>query len=213
MEQQGIVVGTISRAWDTFKSNIGRSYVLLVASILLGVLIAFPIQRFLEPGAFQFGLQQLLSVLVVPFTLALTYSFLLISRGEEESIGSSLELTLSKAVPLILGTLVVTIFTWIGLVFFVIPGIIVALGFSQTQLLIIDQGLDWKEAMRSSWRMMTGFKFPMFLLGLAAIGIILVSMIPLFLGLLVSAPLMSYLYPIFYDRVLAENASVDAESL
>ena len=207
--EQGIVGGTISQSWGTFKSNIGRTYGLLILGILFAILISVPVQLLIEPGILQFSLQQLLTAVAAPISMALTYSFLLISRDEDETIGSSLEVTFSRAVPLILGTIVVTVLTWLGLLFFVIPGIIVALGFSQTLFLIVDQGLDWQDAMRSSWRMMTGYKFPLFLLGLAAMGIVMVSMIPLFLGLLVSIPVLTYIYPIFYDRVLSETASAE----
>lgn len=209
--EQGIVGGTISQSWKTFTSNIGRTYVLMIVAALLGALVSAPVNMLIEDaGWIRFIAQQLIYVLATPLYLAIVYSLLLRARGEHETLGGSLTLAFDKAVPLILGALVVTALTWIGLLLFIVPGIIVGLGFSQTTLLIMDQDMDWQDAMRSSWRMMSGYKFWLFLIGLAMAAIILVSMLPFLLGLFLSLPLAAYVTPVFYDRLCRERASAEA---
>ena len=76
----------------------------------------------------------------------------------------------------------------LGLVAFVIPGIMIAVGLSFVPYLVVDRGLGPIKAMQESWRITNGHKWPLFLLILAMVGLNLLGAIALVVGILVAIP-------------------------
>lgn len=76
----------------------------------------------------------------------------------------------------------------LGLVAFVIPGIILGLGFSLAPYLVVDRGLGPIGAMGESWRITKGHKWRLFLLFLVLLGINILGLLALVLGVLVAIP-------------------------
>jgi uncharacterized membrane protein len=87
----------------------------------------------------------------------------------------------------------------LGMALCVVPGVILALGISQYQYLVVDQGLSGVDALKKSWEMTQGHKLNIFIYGLLAIGVVIAGYIACFVGaLLVSAPVLvlaaAYIY-------------------
>lgn len=98
--------------------------------------------------------------------------------------------------------------TAIGMLFLVLPGIIVALGLSQAGYLVFDRGMGGLDGLKASWRLMTGYRLSLFLLVLALIGINLLGFLAFCIGFLVTAPLTAVVLAVFYERVRRWNGGV-----
>lgn len=101
----------------------------------------------------------------------------------------------------ILGGIAYGLMVAVGLILLIIPGVMIAITYSQWQYLLIDKNLGIKEAFKKSAEMTRGKRLDIFYIGLLLIGIFILSIIPLGLGLLLSIPL-SMVVPVYIYRTL-----------
>ena len=135
-----------------------------------------------------------------------------VARGEElrmEQLFSGFKNFISPLVAYLLMSAAIII----GLIFFVIPGIIIALGLSQTFYILAEQPKkDGLEALQESWNLMNGHKgtyllllFRYFLLGIACI-------FTLGIGFFFLAPYIQVTNANFFLAINGESSdSFDAE--
>jgi uncharacterized membrane protein len=76
----------------------------------------------------------------------------------------------------------------IGFILLIVPGIIIAIGWSFAPYLVIEQGAGPIDALKRSWELTRGNRWKLFLLGLALIGINILGVCALLVGLLVTLP-------------------------
>lgn len=76
----------------------------------------------------------------------------------------------------------------LGLVLLIVPGIIIALAFSLSGLLVIEKGLGPIEALKESVRLTKGHRLELFKLSLANIGINILGVCALVVGIFVTIP-------------------------
>ena len=80
----------------------------------------------------------------------------------------------------------------LGLLLLVVPGIIVACGFSMTFFIMTDDAnISGVDALKMSWQMMEGHKMQLFMLWLNFIGWFLLSIITCGIGFLWLTPYMT----------------------
>jgi uncharacterized membrane protein len=186
----------IRYGWDRFKVNawtwIGA---VVIAAIIQGVLNAF----FGNRSAFRvdtFG-QSLWTVgwiigsivtVVVGYLInaAFVRGALYEVDGQRPSLGSFFRFT--NVVNVILAGILVGVVTAVGLILFVIPGLIVGFLSWWTLQFVIDRHESAIEGFRSSFRAISSQAGRVFLLALALIGINILGAIPLGLGLLITVP-------------------------
>ena len=97
----------------------------------------------------------------------------------------------SHAVDKIVGPLVVGILIMIGMIFLIVPGIILALMWAFLYCVLADRpGTSFTEAMKISAAVTKGNRFSIFLFMIVCSLLAFVSMIPLGLGLLVAIPMI-----------------------
>ncbi len=89
----------------------------------------------------------------------------------------------------------------VGLLLFVIPGIILMLGWHFASHVVVDKNLEATEALKASWRLMDGHKLQLVLLGLLFLPIHFLALLPCGLGLLVTMPLQLGSITAFYDTL------------
>lgn len=77
----------------------------------------------------------------------------------------------------------------LGLLAFVVPGLIIALGLMFVPYLVVERGLGPVEAIKESWRITKGNKWQLALLSLALLGIIILGLLALGVGVLVAMPI------------------------
>jgi uncharacterized membrane protein len=101
-----------------------------------------------------------------------------------------------------------SIATALGMLFLVLPGIIVALGLSQAGFVVFDRGMGGLESLKASWKLMVGYRWSFFLLVLALIGINILGVLALCIGFFLTAPLTAVVLAVFYERVRQWNGGV-----
>jgi uncharacterized membrane protein len=101
-----------------------------------------------------------------------------------------------------------SIATAIGMLFLVLPGIIVALGLSQAGFLVFDRGMGGLGSLKASWKLMVGYRLTLFLLVLTLVGINVLGVLALCIGFFVTAPLTAVVLAVFYERVRQWNGGV-----
>jgi uncharacterized membrane protein len=92
----------------------------------------------------------------------------------------------------------------LGMVFLIVPGVILALGLSMTTLCIVDKNLGAIDAMKESWRITTGHKGGLFVYGLLAFALILAGVLACCLGTLVAGPIAAIGYAYIYLRLTGQ---------
>ena len=101
--------------------------------------------------------------------------------------------------------LIVVLFTLLWTLLLIIPGIIASLAYSQTFFILADdKGISGRDAVKKSKKMMYGYKWKYFCLGLRFIGWGLLAIITLGIGLLWLIPYMQISRAKFYDDVKGE---------
>ena len=89
----------------------------------------------------------------------------------------------------------------IGLVLFIIPGIIFACKLAFVPYLVVDRRMAVIEAIKESWRMTNGHAWTVFLMGLLAIPICIAGLICLGVGVIVSIMWIRLAFASLYHAV------------
>jgi uncharacterized membrane protein len=79
----------------------------------------------------------------------------------------------------------------VGMMLCFVPGIVLALGLSQTNYLVVDKGMEPIEAMKESWRLTEGQRVNLLLYGFIGFGIALVGLLACCVGLFVATPVLA----------------------
>ncbi len=86
----------------------------------------------------------------------------------------------------VLASLLVFVIIIIGLIIFIVPGIIFACKLVFTPYLVVDRKMEVIEAIKESWRMTGGHSWKVFFIGLLAIPVIIAGLICFGVGVIIS---------------------------
>ena len=124
--------------------------------------------------------------------------FLKIAKGEKVEYNEMFS-KIKMALKYFLMSLCVSIVVGIGFILLIVPGVILALGFSQVPYIILeDPNIGIIDAMKKSWEMMKGHKGEYFTLVLSFIGWAIICAIPCALGYIWLAPYYSITISNYY---------------
>ncbi len=196
-----------AEARDALRGNWKTA--VLVALVYLVVLNApvYIIRNFLnENAAGFFGL--IFSIVIGgPLAYGLSLYALKLVRRQQGEISDLFE-GFNAFGQIVLLSFLITLFTILWALLFVIPGIIAMLRYSQAYYILIDNPeMSPSEAINKSKEMMRGNKGKLFLLGLSFIGWILLTVLTLGIGCLWLTPYMYTSLAVFY-RELSEEVPV-----
>lgn len=208
------VMDAISEAWGKLKGIkryiIGAGVLMyIVLMFVLGVLMAIfmPALMPAEPGGSPFDglLMQLviqwgMFVIIMPFVGGIIVMTLKHLQGREVSFGDLFSM-FGKTLPLFLAALLINIMVLLGFVLLILPGIYLSVCYLLVVPLIIDRDLGVWEAMEASRKAITKRWFSVFGLYLLLMLIMLVSMIPLGIGLIWTVPLMALSFMVMYQKM------------
>ena len=147
--------------------------------------------------------------LIISGPLALGYAIfsLKIARGEEIEISTIFDgfQNFGKS----LGTyLLMMLGIMLGVICLIVPGIILALGLSQTMYILADEPeIKPMDALKKSWAMMDGYKMDYFILGIRFIPWFFLCIFTLGIGLLWLLPYWQVTIAKFYETIRFENES------
>ena len=110
-----------------------------------------------------------------------------------------------QLLPFIGASILVGLSTWLGLIFCIVPGIIIALMFSQVAYLVLDQNVPVFDSFTRSKILTYGNKMNLFVIGLLAILLSLAGAIPCGLGLIFVIPYLRLLMVVVYLTLMGEQ--------
>ena len=148
------------------------------------------------------------SLLSVPITLPIMIGITMLgvrqARDESLEIPSVLNY-FSFLLPMLLSYIAMSVLLFVGFLLLILPGIYLAISYSFTYILIVDKGLGVWEAMELSRKTVTKQWFKFF--GLALLGglFILVSAIPMGIGLIWSVPTLYIAYGLLYHHLFDDE--------
>jgi uncharacterized membrane protein len=151
-------------------------------------------------------------LLIGPLTYGISKYFLLLKRGENPQIENLFDGFNDFARAMVLG-LLITLFTVLWSLLFIIPGIIAAMRYSQAYYILMDNPeMSAKEALEASKQIMAGNVGRYFVLCLSFLGWFLLCIFTFFIGYLF---LMPYIYTVFanFYEDLRENLIKPAEKI
>lgn len=109
-----------------------------------------------------------------------------------------------KVFNFILSSLIRGVIVVLGLILFIIPGIIFSIKLQYADYLIVDKKLDAVDALKQSWEMTKGHKWNLFLFGILLGLINVLGFLCLLVGLLITVPLSMVVNAYVYRKLLAQ---------
>ncbi len=110
--------------------------------------------------------------------------------------------------PMLVVHVLSTIATIVGLVLLIVPGIIIGTALSLSMSLLMDKNMGPIDAMKESWRVTKGRRWPLFLFLLVSGLVTLLGVIALFVGVLVALPVVLLAFGFVYRKLLATDTPV-----
>jgi len=127
-------------------------------------------------------------LLAGPLQLGLCIHFLKISKEDNPSFFDLFE-GFNFLLNALLAFVIISALTILGLLFFIVPGIIVSLGFSMTFYIIAENPeMSINDALQRSWQIMDGKKMELFFLHLRFIPWYLLGLLCFIVGIFVVVP-------------------------
>jgi uncharacterized membrane protein len=191
---------------EAFRRTEGSKWT-FIASLLLFLLIqiiAGLILLQIIPNIESY-LDILLTILTLPIIVGITILGISRARGEHVSIKQVFNY-FDRYPYLILAYIVVTLFTAIGFIALIIPGIYLAVSYTYTLPLVADKHMGVWEAMELSRKSITKQWFRFFGLGIVSTLFIIISAIPFGIGLIWSIPTVYIAYGLLYHRLFDEES-------
>ena len=144
-------------------------------------------------------------LLAGPLQLGLCFFFLNLVKGKE----TRFELLFEGFKPLatvLLAYAIITALTVVGLILLLVPGIVVALGFSMTYYIIAeDPEISFQTALEQSWKLTDGYKMELLELNLRFIPWYLLGLLCFIVGVFAVVPWHNTTLTLYY-QYLKENA-------
>lgn len=128
----------LSRSGEVFKNNLGP---LLGATLVMWVILGVSGVIYIGP-----------LVLAGPLTLGLYKMVQAALRGQPVEFGDLFS-GFQKFLPAFLANLIITVFSAIGMIFCIIPGLLIGILYIPTYLFILDDNLEFWNAMEASRKM------------------------------------------------------------
>jgi uncharacterized membrane protein len=134
------------------------------------------------------------------FHVGLIRMWLQIARGEEARF-NVLFTGRDRFLPMLGCTVLMGLAIGLGLLLFVVPGVIVLVGCCLAPLYVVDRGLGPVEALSASWRVTRGHWAELFLLFLVMFGLALLGLCMCCVGALATYPLAALAFAVAFTRI------------
>ena len=210
-----VSVDVIGQAWNLLQPQIGMWIVaLLIYGAISGVLngLSLGVQALggRDPSLVFAALNFIISV--VSFVVSLLVSAGLMKMAIHHVRSGQVELSkifdiADVVVPVIIAGILVTLATALGFVLLIIPGVILALGFSMTTPLIVDQKAAAIEAITRSWEACKPHLGALFVLYLVLGLLNLAGLCACGLGLLITGPMTQLAIALTYRNLFGIGQS------
>ena len=138
-------------------------------------------------------------LLAGPLQLGLCFFFLNLVKGKETRFEFLFE-GFKPLVTVLLAYTIITVLTVVGLILLIVPGIVVALGFSMTYYIIAeDPEISFQTALEQSWKLNDGYKMELLELNLRFIPWYLLGLLCFIVGVFVVVPWHNTTLVLYYQ--------------
>jgi len=179
----------IGAGWDMVKADMGNYALLTLAFVVLNAMVPIILQGPLIAGLHIYTMKRL---------MGRNAEFADLFKG------------FNYFVPTLVASLAITLFTFLGSLLCIIPGLVVAAMYKFTYLFIVDKRMDFWPAMQASHNVVRNdyFGFTMFLLLAALVNIL--GALCCIVGLLVTLPMTFAAITLAYQEVVGfEPQTID----
>jgi len=193
----------VSFGWERVKADpatvIGAIFIAMLVGAVPGIICNVAAQAVGEPAIANVG--TILNFISGAFMAGGIITFALkVARGQPYSFGD-----VFGGAPFFLRILACELVLYLGvllgMVLLIVPGIILSLGWSLAITALVDKNLGPIEALKESWRLTTGHKGDIFLLGLLLLLVTIAGVCACGVGLLVTYPIMYIAITYVYLRL------------
>lgn len=209
-------------ARQSLKGEWGKVVGLTFLYFILSTILSFSIEVYASGGIMNWfnqdstpplasALSTIISVILIPLSVSIGWFYLEIVREKSPEIPQIFTIykDAKLALKVIGTTIMVGIFTFLWSLLLLIPGIIKALAYSQTFMILKDHPeYSVFEAITESRRRMKGYKWKFFLLNLSFIGWGILCLLTLGIGFLWLTPYVYTSNATFYQKLIAEKETL-----
>ena len=178
----------------TVLSSIQQSYQLAEKDVLDGT-----------PGLYLYILTLLGFLISSYLSLGVWRIMIKHSRNEEIEFSDLFRVSFKNLINYLIANLVAGIVTLIGFIFFIVPGIHIALRLMFISAYIVDENQNFEQALKSSWAITKGHTVKLFIWGLLATAIVILGFLSLIFGLFIAMPIVSLAYAFLYLKLREED--------
>ena len=176
----------LEKSKKTLSKRIVLKILLAVVVIQISQILISTILSTISDGSFFLNVLTIVitSHVQASFTIGLISFYMSIARGNDVKI--DLIFSYFNSIKPLLASLLYVIMFLVGFVFFIVPGILIALTFFPVFYMIADdKQIDFFEAFNKSYKLMFGRKGQLFFLQLRAFLFVLLAFIPCFLAFII----------------------------
>jgi uncharacterized membrane protein len=200
----------MSIAWDAFKQNWPILVLTYFVAGMIGLPFALAPTVLTATGVVQDGSDTALTIkavslgfvylVILYLQVGLMRIWLAVARRQAVSFGTVF-LGADRFLPFLAAFVLVMLAVGIGLVFLIVPGIILGLGFSLAPFYTIDANMGPIAALKESWKATKGQWGSIFLLHLAVLGMMLLGYAMCCVGLYATGPIALVAVAAAYTRM------------
>jgi len=208
--------GVFSEAKSKLNGSKGPAWVAIALSMVAFVAINFSLKFVLGllplPAFFSsIVLQAIVTLLTTPITVGVMLVGVKLAADVRAS-GSSIFSYFDMMLNLFLQTLLIYLIVFIGILLLVLPGIYLAFAYMYAGSLVVEKKMGIWEAMEASRRAVTHSWFKLFFVWIIIMVLIIISAIPLLIGLIWTLPLSLLCFGVVYKTLFGvERATLDQE--
>jgi len=198
--------------WETLK----KYFIELLMVTIISVVVAFP-TIIVNGAAKHMGPAIILLIffaiaygifLQAPIDYGVKYVFLRAVRGQRIEIKDVLR-GFDNFINVVAANVLVGIVVAFGLIFLIVPGIILACKLAFVPYLVIDKKMDAIAAFRKSWDMTKGVALTIFLMGVISFFLIVLGLILLIVGVIPASIWISSAFASLYYSVDARENGIE----
>jgi uncharacterized membrane protein len=155
-------------------------------------------------------------VAALAFTSFFQVGFLRIALNAARSRPVRLRMLVSggdRMLPMLWTTLFVQVATLVGLLLFIVPGLVLNLGLGLAPYYVVDAGLGPVAAIKKSWAATHGQKLDLLVLLLTGVALLFFGLLMFGIGIGAAGPVFVLAQTIVFTRISGRNAALSKESL
>jgi hypothetical protein len=211
-DTRGLPLGeAVEFGWKALKARAPFLVGVTLAAWGIPALIGWAGDVAFDNGIQEFGIGLIEGLVSATFCLGLAKIFLRCRDGEKPVFENLFDL-LPRLHVYIGAALVATVAVFMGLVLFIVPGIIFLIRLWFVAFVIVDEGVGPLDALQRSWDITRGYALDLFLLFIILCGLNLLGVICLGVGLLVTLPISGLALAFTYRTLKARGAAAPASA-